>query len=890
MRSLIAICLIFTGVCSPVKASTVTIGVDWGEEFVEVAIAFRGHKPDILLNDTGSRKFINAVYMDGTTRFFDQKAAASLIKTPKKTVHKSAHILGLPLDANGKEGVTSVEKEDVLRMFQENGTSFDWDYMPYEFGSDTHGQLYLNITKHGMLQVEVIAGHFFSYIRDIVVSKLTAAKVIKEETENPTILAVIAIPCNYTQKQRQAITFAAESAGITVAQLVHGITAASTMRAFEQGHGTKKVLFYDLGSSGANVGVIEMHVPEKHGKSGNKLNETQVKVLSCVHQAGVGGRHHDVALAEHLRNVFEQKTGVKLMPDHPYALQKLLKAANKAKVALTISDTTSVSIEGLIRNTDFQREVITRDTFNQTIQTSMLKLQEAIDLALERAGNITLEQLDGVELIGGAWRVPAVQEKLSYVLKPHTLGFHLNAEEAVAMGSGYLAAAHNPFFKMKSAAIMDNSVHMYAVRIVSIDNNHEAAIEKRTALFKPDAKLQGSKSLVFKTTLDFKMELTENEKIIAQYQITGITEVMSKEENKHKTAQITVVFRADERGIIGISKASAFIVDNETVDPSTTEAEPKSENSESNKEAPKDEKHEEQEKGKEKEEKQEDKPVTIDIKLVMTNPLPFSPENLEVAKKAIEELRQRDIDINKRSEMKNTLESLIYKYKSAAKQEGFQAACDNETLEEVKGALKDLEEWFDEESYVATLHDFEERIDKLQGLALPLYNRWADNEARPGLVASTDKALNKLENTLEEILKKKPYVADKTEIIDTFRGVKQWWQEALKNQETQLPHQEPVFTADLVKIKIDIAREALAALDRIKPPKISKETEDKEKQDKPKSDEKEEQPNGSTAENIDEQPDESKAEHVDEQKEEAASMEELQTDDEETSQPMADEL
>ncbi|GIX63959.1 hsp70 chaperone [Babesia caballi] len=842
----IATLLLLTGAIGLASGHNATIGVDWGEEYVEVSIGFRGHKPDILLNDTGSRKFVNAVYLDGKTRFFDQKAAANLMKHPSKTFHKSAHLVGTPVSATKSQGVTPLAREELEKVFASSGVSFDADYTPYEFGADGEGQLYLNITKDKMVSVEEVAGHFFSYIRDIVVSKLRSSKAMKPGEGQPTILALIAIPCNYTQKQRRAIAFAAESAGMTVGGLVHGITAAATMRAFEQGPGTKKMLFYDLGSSGANVGVIEISVPENDRKKAKGPKETQVTVLSCVTMQGIGGRHHDVALAQHLRSIFESNTKIKLMPDHPNALQKLLKAANKAKIALTIADSTNVAIEGLIRNTNFASQTITRETFSQLIGDSIAKLEEPLRLALGRAGELKLEDLDGVELIGGAWRVPAVQAKLTELLKPHPLGFHLNAEEAVAMGAGYLAAAHNPFFKMKSASISDNSVHMYAIRIVSTDASHPDAIEKRSPLFKPESKLQASKSVVFKTNIDFEVELSENDVAISAHKVTGITEAMGKEENKGKTAQITLVFKADDRGIITVAKAAAILI-NAAANEAEAAEEGKEQTADDAAEKPGDnaegsdqEKQEQvnKEEGPESKEaepakqpeKESVKPQTLELLVARINSVDaFAPEKLEATRKEIEAISLRDMEIIKLSDSKNTLESLIYKFKSAARQAEFQAACDAATMDKIRALLEEYEQWFDEDSYGATLQQIEERIAKLEEVAVPVYYRWAENEARPGLIAATNKSFAKLMKSFDELVAKKPYLAEMTEVLDAFKSARAWWDEVQQEQEALQPHEEPAFTANQIKIQLEIMRQALATLQKVPPPKPKEKAEEEDK-------------------------------------------------------------
>ena len=67
------------------------------------------------------------------------------------------------------------------------------------------------------------------------------------------------------------------------------------------------------------------------------------------------------------------------------------------------------------------------------------RVHRPILAALEQAGNLSTEALDGLELVGGGWRVPAVQEEIQSLLAkagsgkdlPTALSKTLNADEAV---------------------------------------------------------------------------------------------------------------------------------------------------------------------------------------------------------------------------------------------------------------------------------------------------------------------------------------------------------------------------------------------------------------------------------------------------------------------------
>ncbi|UKK00327.2 HSP70 chaperone [Theileria orientalis] len=498
IKILLIVFVLFFNLSQFTNCTTVTLGIDWGEEYVEASIAFRGHRPDILLTGTGSRKFENAVYLLGDTRLFDKEASSFALKDPSKTLQKSAHLLGIPFASNSKwTRMSTVKASDVVETLKKNNVSFHWDYTPYEFGVSKDGQLHLKVLKDSMVGLEEATAHFFNHLKNVALDKLVSVKAIESHDSKVEIMAVISIPCNYTQNQRRALVFAAESAGLKVVDLVHGITAAAWFNTLEMGPGTKKILYYDLGSSGANVGIVEARVPPPKSK-----DYPQIRTLSCVTYPGIGGRQHDLLLAEYLRDKFESDNNVKLMPGNPRSLQKLLKSVNKAKMKLTLSETASVEVDNLVKNKHLNFK-LTRSDYDKLLDPVLQKLSEPLNMALREA-NLKLSDLDSIEMLGGAWRVPSVTMKLSESVKPLHLGFHLNAEESIAMGCGYLAAAHNPFFRMKKIELYDNAVFEYVLHVKGPD------LDKRVTLYKSGDRINHSKVVKVNTTNSFNLSIYEN--------------------------------------------------------------------------------------------------------------------------------------------------------------------------------------------------------------------------------------------------------------------------------------------------------------------------------------------------------------------------------------------
>ena len=62
---------------------------------------------------------------------------------------------------------------------------------------------------------------------------------------------------------------------------------------------------------------------------------------------------------------------------------------------------------------------------------------------------MTIEDVNGIELLGGGIRVPRVQEILQEKLQKNELGVHLNGDEAMCFGSAFIASNSSSSFKVR---------------------------------------------------------------------------------------------------------------------------------------------------------------------------------------------------------------------------------------------------------------------------------------------------------------------------------------------------------------------------------------------------------------------------------------------------------
>lgn len=170
-----------------------------------------------------------------------------------------------------------------------------------------------------------------------------------------------------------------------------------------------------------------------------------IVMKGCAVDETIGGHHADIVLAEEMKKRFVAKypKDADDLLNSPKCLRRLLQSAEKTRHQLSAGKQSNFAVESLINEIDFSSP-ITREEFEALLEDSLWgKLTEPIDLALTKTG-FKLEDIHAMEVIGGAWRMPRVQQVLTdYLAGASTkleLGQHLNGEEASVLGAALYGA------------------------------------------------------------------------------------------------------------------------------------------------------------------------------------------------------------------------------------------------------------------------------------------------------------------------------------------------------------------------------------------------------------------------------------------------------------------
>lgn len=257
------------------------------------------------------------------------------------------------------------------------------------------------------------------------ISALILKKLVQDaeaQLDRPIENVVITVPAYFSEKQRKATKKAGEIAGITVDRIIPEPTAACLAYGL-QASSEKSVFVYDLGGGTFDCSVVN-------------ISDGLVEVEGVDGNADLGGDDYDGLIVSWLIDQIEQNHGSKPDVSDPTVESRLFEAAKKAKHELTSLTSTSFSLpyveleDGSTANFE---KTLTRDTFKKITAGPT---QETLDITKEflKGAGIAPTDIDDVILVGGATRMPAIQNAVERLFSQEPK-VGINPDTIVALGA-----------------------------------------------------------------------------------------------------------------------------------------------------------------------------------------------------------------------------------------------------------------------------------------------------------------------------------------------------------------------------------------------------------------------------------------------------------------------
>ncbi len=237
--------------------------------------------------------------------------------------------------------------------------------------------------------------------------------------------AVITVPANFSDAQRQATKEAGAIAGLEVLRLVNEPTAA----ALAYGYGRRLddlVAVFDFGGGTFDVSIL-------------RIRGEIFEVLATGGDFFLGGDDLDRALAEHLAAELNRKHGVDAR-NAPEAMTRLSLAAEQIKCYLSNESVAGGEIDGIVVGSETMTLPfeISRRTFESMISGYVDKTIDVCQQVMT-AAKLEPRQIGAVILVGGSTRIPIVRQRVADVFgcEPAT---RINPDEVVAYGAAIQAS------------------------------------------------------------------------------------------------------------------------------------------------------------------------------------------------------------------------------------------------------------------------------------------------------------------------------------------------------------------------------------------------------------------------------------------------------------------
>jgi molecular chaperone DnaK len=479
-----------------------TVGIDLGTTNSVIAVV-EGGEPVVIPNSEGSRTTPSVVAFTKTgERLIGQLARRQAAVNPENTISSIKRFMG--------RKYSEVESERKI--------------VPYEVkaGKDDRVVVHVPAVNKDFTPEEISA---------MILQKLKsdAEAYLGEKVTD----AVITVPAYFNDSQRQATKNAGQIAGLNVLRIINEPTAAALAYGLDKKE-NETILVFDLGGGTFDVSILD-------------VGEGVFQVRATNGDTHLGGDDYDRRIVDWMADEFKKENGIDLKADRQ-ALQRLTEAAERAKIELSSRLETTINLPFITADQTGPKHLemtLTRAKFESLTADLTERCRGPFLAALKDAG-LTPQEINEVVLVGGATRMPVIQQLVKELLggkEPHK---GVNPDEVVAIGAAIQAGVLAG--EVKEVVLLDVTPLSLGVETLGgvstklVERNTTIPVE-RSETFSTAADNQTSVEI---NVLQGEREFARDNRSLGRFHLDGIAPA------PRGMPQVEVTFDIDRNGILSV--------------------------------------------------------------------------------------------------------------------------------------------------------------------------------------------------------------------------------------------------------------------------------------------------------------------------------------------------
>ena len=480
------------------------IGIDLGTTNSCISV-MEGGEPVVIPNSEGARTTPSIVaFSKNGERLVGQAAKRQAVTNPENTIFSAKRLIGRKF----------VEVKEEAKS------------LPYAVIEGKNGDAYIQVTADG--KQEQFAPE---QISAMILQKLKSdAEAYLGETVTE---AVITVPAYFNDAQRQATKDAGQIAGLEVKRIINEPTAAALAYGLDKGQ-DEVIAVYDLGGGTFDISILE-------------IGDGVFEVKATNGDTHLGGDNWDSALIDFLIEEFKKDQGIDLRTDK-MALQRLKEEAEKAKIALSSSQSTDINLPFITADASGPKHLnvaLTRSKLEQICDGLYQRTVAPFKSCLKDSGHESSE-IKELVLVGGMTRSPKVVEIAKELTgkDPHK---GVNPDEVVSIGAA-----------IQGGVLQGDVRDVLLLDVTPLTLAIETAGGVATAMIERNTTIPTKKSNVFSTyqdnqpavdivVLQGERPMAKDNKRLGNFNLDGIPPA------PRGVPQIEVTFDIDANGILNVS-------------------------------------------------------------------------------------------------------------------------------------------------------------------------------------------------------------------------------------------------------------------------------------------------------------------------------------------------